>query len=126
MSKKKVVQRTQKEVYEKWIKALRGGGYNQAEGRLKVTSHKPSYCCLGVLCQLSVNDGGGYKEHLEGMGTLPDNMLHWMGMSGENQAKLIDLNDDGTSFKDIANYIETFIAPRALKRISKRKGNKQY
>lgn len=43
----------------RWVEALRSGEYEQAKGSLIVEapSGKMEYCCLGVLCDLAVQDG---------------------------------------------------------------------
>jgi|CXWL01.1.fsa_nt_gi hypothetical protein len=43
-----------REVAERWTKALRSGRYKQGFGRLSVENDKgqKKYCCLGVLCKL--------------------------------------------------------------------------
>lgn len=41
------------EVKQKWIAALRSGEYDQAYSQLKL---KDAYCCLGVLCELAIED----------------------------------------------------------------------
>lgn len=42
------------EIKKRWIEALRSGKYNQGKGYL---CKDDSYCCLGVLCELAVEDG---------------------------------------------------------------------
>lgn len=56
-----------KELKEKWIEALRSGAYTQGRMRLKLCSSKgPSYCCLGVLCDLIDPNGWTYGEDISG------------------------------------------------------------
>lgn len=50
-----VVTRTREEVIKMWVAALRSGEYEQA--RYQLNSGK-GFCCLGVLCDLAVKDGG--------------------------------------------------------------------
>ena len=46
------------EIKAKWLEALRGGEYKQGQGRLvKETAVGPTYCCLGVLCDLAQQEG---------------------------------------------------------------------
>jgi len=114
-----------KEIKARWIKALRSGDYKQGRDRLK---RNDTYCCLGVLCDLSVKDGignwngdrfigGAEKERVT---TLPFVIGQWAGMeSGEGPAiklekgvkvfgrSLIYYNDDEKySFDQIADLIE--------------------
>lgn len=47
------------EIKLRWISALRSGEYNQTESRL---GDGTGYCCLGVLCEIAVQDGIITKE----------------------------------------------------------------
>lgn len=42
------------EIKKRWIEALRSGKYNQGRGYL---CKDDSFCCLGVLCELAMEDG---------------------------------------------------------------------
>src|SRR6185295_18826871 len=43
-----------KEIKEKWIKALRSGEYKQGRGRMdREEGGEHYFCCLGVLCDIS-------------------------------------------------------------------------
>jgi hypothetical protein len=42
------------DIKERWVAALRSGEYRQAEGYLRT---EEGFCCLGVLCELAVQDG---------------------------------------------------------------------
>lgn len=114
-------------VKQKWLKALRSGGYAQGRSALKTTK---GYCCLGVLCDLAVREGivttsvssygvitfGIYEED----GLLPGEVQEWAGIATRSpQVKyvnkavfeddlnhLADINDRGSSFEEIANLIE--------------------
>lgn len=111
----KVIRRTKKEVYKRWIKALRSGEYKQSNSRLRSGS---GFCCLGVLCDLAAKDGGPQwdgsyygpvKEHIW---AFPDDiMVDFMVSDGEAFSKLAEMNDNGKSFKEIADYIENCIMP---------------
>lgn len=51
-----------KKVIEKWVTALESGEYDQGRGYLNTNT---GLCCLGVLCELAVQDGvinPGVKE----------------------------------------------------------------
>lgn len=95
------------EVKSKWISALRSGDYKQTEGQL---NNSEGLCCLGVLCELAVQDGVieknpplededlafhdpgsvGYKsKNANGMGyteydILPEEVMIWAGLSSRN------------------------------------------
>ena len=66
-----------------WVDALRSEHYKQGKGRL---CYGDSYCCFGVLCEvLGVN--GDYRS-----------CLGW--------PNLVDANDGGATFLEIADWIE--------------------
>lgn len=48
-----------KEFVRKWIKALRSGEYEQGEKFLKQVGDKTVHCCLGVACEVAVEQGLG-------------------------------------------------------------------
>ena len=113
------------EIKAQWIKALRSGEYEQGKGLLR--SFKDKYCCLGVLCDLYSKDtgvewvkswGGSIAMHLHN-GTTPPKVDLWAGFVASDQydhesnvgvyrilAELADLNDNGWTFEEIADYIE--------------------
>lgn len=111
MQKKK--DKLPKKFAEKWLKALRSGEYEQAEGRLY--DHKNNgYCCLGLACEIV-----GHTRNVERYGYLefpnmitnsnnpvfkkvPAILRQTEGLA----EKLAEMNDDGESFKQIANWIE--------------------
>ena len=100
---------------DKWIKALRSGDYEQIEGYL----HTPNgYCCLGVLTEVDLGsdcwnplgeyDGGksySYGE-CESFEELHSTHQYEMGMTTYVMSILIEMNDSGSSFNDIADWIE--------------------
>lgn len=108
-----------REVAEAWVSALRSGEYEQGEGAL---SRDGEYCCLGVLCEVAVDNGlaldvehTGDEIHYDGNGAfLPDRVVQWAGMNnkfgifgvGFKRIDLTDMNDNGQSFEKIADVIE--------------------
>lgn len=106
------------ELKQRWLTALRSGDYQQGRGRLK--THRDTYCCLGVLCDVSelgewVTPVGAispqYKLSYEGDGPhlARDLGVHHelFGIPGEAEDKLVAMNDDDElSFPEIANWIE--------------------
>jgi hypothetical protein len=85
----------------KWVEALRSGKYKQTtEGFFK---YEGRFCCLGVLCvvagqpALLDNDGGNWP--------FVDNEAGLDGIS----MLLATMNDEGSSFPDIADWIEANI-----------------
>lgn len=108
-----------KEVADKWIEALRSGKYKQGTGSLK-TIHD-EFCCLGVLCDISNNgefigfiykDKGGNDSYNFNNKTLSPLMRDWSGIKHpegfliQKGTYLSVLNDNGTSFSEIADIIE--------------------
>lgn len=115
------------EVKQKWITALRGGEYKQGRDALKTADN--TFCCLGVLCDLYLQEGnpgewkyvrGGINVRfypdpttLEGSNAayLPESVQQWAGMDSDNgsmgtEYPLSTLNDAGKSFLEIADIIE--------------------
>lgn len=104
-------------VMKKWVKALRSGKYSQTTDALK---YDTGYCCLGVLCAISGLDkfkratGGRLYTYGGKYGLLPKKVLNFSGMKTDNgqysnntgTSCLVDKNDAGLSFKQIANIIE--------------------
>ena len=103
------------------VDALRSGNYIQAKSSLKV---KDNFCCLGVACDISeLSDWkkGFYEEklyyHYYGENSeLPEEVREYFGFINncgefinENGEKrnLAKLNDDGMTFSQIANIIES-------------------
>lgn len=110
-----------KEIADKWIAAL--PKYKQG---LKALRRGDTFCCLGVLCELAVEDGVipppsealGNKVFTYGEGVgrtnyLPYDVWFWAGMKTsdgsfdcvENRS-LVNLNDNGFTFEQIAKVIE--------------------
>ena len=97
-----------------WLKALRGGNIEQTRGHLLVvpeaaTRNLPAgMCCLGVLryianpTDMSSRDVPSYEPNC----LLSDEQLKTFGLEHETQRHLATMNDDGLSFKEIADWIE--------------------
>lgn len=101
------------EVKTKWVAALRSGDYRQGRGTLR--SSADEYCCLGVLCDLAVKDGildqpdrGPYRgspwSYGGNSGYPPVGVDYWVGAL--RMGTLVDMNDTGVPFSEIADYIE--------------------
>lgn len=104
-----------------WLTALRGGSYKQGKSYLR---YKNKFCCLGVLCDILVDDGLGKWEDIEDAKkdalyftddfggshlktVYAENGFRWfLGLPDEVQSHLINMNDNGSSFIEIADYIE--------------------
>ena len=111
-----------KEIAEKWVAALRSGEYKQYTSFL-ADAARTQHCCLGVLCELAIKDGMGIEAscddtrtytRFDGEGSrLPKYVMAWAN-TGASVAvtdrysldKLALMNDNGSSFKEIAATIE--------------------
>jgi hypothetical protein len=83
----------------KWVEALRSGKYKQTrEGFFK---HKNGLCCLGVLCVVA-GEPPVLDENKSGNWSFVDREA---GLSDVSM-RLASMNDEGTSFAEIADYIE--------------------
>jgi hypothetical protein len=94
------------EIKTKWVEALRSGKYAQGRNRLR---RGDTFCCLGVLCDLV--GGGGWErdefviESERGISFLPRSMRRVLDDTDAEET-LVAMNDDGTPFPEIADYIE--------------------
>lgn len=108
-----------------WLTSLRGGMYKQTSSRLR---DGDGFCCLGVLCDILVDDGlGVWEERVDITGkmmagaTYTDNyggshlstlfdkgssFQAFLALPEDIQSHLIGMNDTGSSFTEIADYIE--------------------
>jgi len=114
----------------RWITRLRSGEVPQTSGGLR-DAH--GQCCLGVLCELAVEDKvipasevGDLGFHVYGEGEdqqggiLPNAVVDWAGLPEQDpsvdmdaddeedviERSLSDLNDTGWTFAEIADLIE--------------------
>jgi hypothetical protein len=106
----------------KWVEALRSGEYEQGQGKLrKVENGRTYHCCLGVLCEVAeiphikmhMDEGVAIHGYVfrgvtsRSTATLPYNFVNQHFSSENDPWKLIELNDAGKSFEEIADYIES-------------------
>lgn len=93
-----------KELKNKWIEALRSGKYKQGKGALRTGDiENPHYCCLGVLCAISLEKIKG--EVMWEKGFLPSSLEDYVCF--DIQKSLTFKNDNaGWSFSEIADWIE--------------------
>lgn len=107
-----------------WVRALRSGKYKQTTGVLTMLKEdKPAgYCCLGVLCDLavkrkitSVDFSGEYAKYTDDLeeSVVPEKIREWAALrcelgslESDSDESLAHMNDNGTSFKEIAAIIE--------------------
>lgn len=116
------------EVKEKWVAALRSGKYEQ--GRHSLHGERNSYCCLGVLCDIS--GLGKWGELVNNRPYMVDNdhdssdllraVAEWAGLGDGPYVSIPDVkvdvgefdgrvhvaayNDQGATFGQIADAIE--------------------
>ena len=109
------------EPQKKWLAALRSGEFQQCQGQL---SKDGGYCCLGVACEifreelslekheLTSRNGYSYNESYQ---YLPEKVREYLalntiqGFFRKKDGKceyLSNLNDNGKTFKEIADIIE--------------------
>lgn len=113
------------ELKQKWVDALRSGKYKQCESNLH--SRELGFCCLGVLAEtfgpewvggetfgarmVPVLNGrvlsAGGIERAARSGELSAAFLNEVGVSCAKT--LMNMNDTGKSFAEIADYIEANI-----------------
>lgn len=90
------------EIKDRWIEKLKSGDYEQAEGEL--FDGRDGYCCLGILCEVAVEDGiieknpegGYYAQHVHSVSgesdkylensTLPRVVADWAGLTDEGSS----------------------------------------
>jgi len=87
-----------KDIKEKWVKALRSGEYTQ--GNMYLRTECGQHCCLGVLLEVQ-----GCKDiPTHATEELPAG--YEAGLSTDICLTLANKNDRGVSFAEIADYIE--------------------
>lgn len=104
----------------KWIKALRSGKYKQGTGCLCRAAPVKEYCCLGVACKVAkiraIDNGRDQKViHFEANGNKSMTSIRTLipGLIDPLQeSTLANMNDNGASFDQIADYIEKHILPK--------------
>jgi hypothetical protein len=100
------------ELLVSWTKALRSGDYQQGYKTLRNMdfddNEKPYYCCMGVLANIMLK-----QTHNEYWGSLlsDEDSLNQYGLdlvklSDSHQDFLMNKNDEGDSFENIANWID--------------------
>lgn len=99
------------EFKKQWLEALRSGKYRQ--GRMVLRNKHDFYCCLGVLCDIIDPEGwkpisvnGGVYSFDGDHKYLREFVMEETGLDVKEEHNLINMNDQGYSFEQIANYIE--------------------
>ena len=110
-----------KKIAKQWVKALRSGKYKQGVDRLNIDNEY--FCCLGVLCEISLKERIVAKSKIPMNGVvgftygnesevLPKDVKKWAGMTSNKILNNFYTKNDvkGHSFKKIAKFIENNIA----------------
>lgn len=111
-----------------WLEALKSGKYQQTRGSLYDSDNDiPSYCCLGVHCQISnyeldgfnfINEGWSSRSELHGklnklgLRNSIGEFSSWYTNNSENFGpchanSLVSANDNFWTFKQIADWVES-------------------
>lgn len=119
------------EIKSRWVSKLTSGEYSQTTGTLNAGD---GYCCLGVLCEIAVEDGiviktvgsSGRAVYTSKVNQsdvsadiLPYDVVAWAGLNDTNpdvtyfdsnglqlDDNLAELNDNGMKFEEIAKLID--------------------
>lgn len=104
-------------VKEVWLNALRSGEYTQIRGNLH--NEGGGFCCLGVLCDLSLAATWTSNPDVVRIGLepcasrysdcicLPPRLVYeWAGLDPDAAGALANLNDNGWTFDHLADWIE--------------------
>ncbi len=106
------------DIKKRWVAALRSGKYKQGREALNT---KGRLCCLGVLCELAVQDGiikkgepdknGGVSYGAEAQrSVLPKRVVKWAGLS-DPDPKVFDVDvDSPTKRRPNAFYFKTALS----------------
>ena len=104
---------------QKLVKILKSGKYKQGRSALRPKEDK--FCCLGVACDVYAKETGeslwtvnrtqslweeGKYRFARARTMLPTKVAKYFGISKRRQLNLAEMNDDGQSFKKIADYME--------------------
>lgn len=98
-----------------WVTALRSGEYAQCANSLHLhDGAEYRYCCLGVMVE-ELYDGEWIKGAkgrwgIDGEYGMPSmDILEKIGLHEAMADELVDLNDGGHSFNEIADFIEAHL-----------------
>lgn len=107
-----------------WVKALESGKYRQWRGALtQIKGKRMKHCCLGVACllyskqieKLVVTTAADKRQYDGEEAILPPKVAEALGLNhadseftnGKVKCQLSELNDNGHSFKEIAELIRS-------------------
>ncbi len=107
-----------KEIKKEWVEALLSGEYKQGMNNLRSKEKGQKierFCCLGVLCDIYDSKlwkkdtdvyGSDVYDHDGDNGYLSKKVAKKIGIGTETMEELVDLNDQGKTFKFIAKHIK--------------------
>ena len=103
------------ELKQRWVTALTDGSYFQGRYclRSQYADGTTRHCCLGVLCDL-VNPKGWISPRLHELGAQAMTVLDAesckaLGIDPRDMSKLAGLNDNGWTFREIAEQITNYV-----------------
>lgn len=121
----KIESQTIAENLRNWIAALRSGEYTQGKNYLRTNGDILKYCCLGVMCDISNRgdwEGEGFRLHKTyslHVATPPVILCEMFGIKDKTLGlglleinRLVNMNDWGKTFEEIADYLEKEILSR--------------
>lgn len=99
------------ELKAKWVKALRSGDYKQTQDFLR---DEDGFCCLGVLCDVAGAVWEDGTPRIDGISVKHGGRVEFLSaefswgvrLRAEDQKRLAGMNDAGSPFSEIADYIE--------------------
>jgi hypothetical protein len=111
------------DIKAKWVAALRSGAYRQTKGKMR--DGTGAMCCLGVLCDVVDPKGwtsyyGDNPMSLDPQRSIPhrhmasypaQDISAKAGLSSRRSVQLSSLNDQGSTFAEIADVIEAWDHP---------------
>lgn len=90
----------------KWLAALRNGYYQQCTGALQ---RDDGYCCIGVAAVVAGYGIDALHDRVIRTGASRDDMKGYCALDDfglRDRSRVIEMNDRGASFAEIADYIE--------------------
>jgi hypothetical protein len=110
-----------KEFKAKWLDALRNA-YKDKQGRHRLRPAADTFCCLGVACDLAAPDmwvllsdyrvnplssrSEALYEFSDNECFMPPWLINQIEITSREVRILADMNDEGKSFAEIADWIE--------------------
>jgi ABC-type uncharacterized transport system auxiliary subunit len=102
-----------------WIKALESGNYRQGTGLLRqiMNDNAPSYCCLGVLCEINGLPRATESDRIyvypnsytSAVNTSHDWFTQTTGLDGDVQFALASANDKNNNFREVVAQLRLYL-----------------